>query len=113
MSTIASHSPLNITETVRDAWFQRTTSRKWQYATVGYASDSLASYLKFDICPLRFIFSIISSFRCIKMQSNEFIKRTLGSSFSLSLIECAYRMLSCQKVNVSKPFPILTEVLMG
>jgi len=23
------HSPLNISETVREAWFQRTTNRKW------------------------------------------------------------------------------------
>ena len=33
MSTTASHSPLNISETVRDrpieTWFQRTTNRKW------------------------------------------------------------------------------------
>jgi len=30
MSTIALHSPLNISETVRvEAWFQRTTNRKW------------------------------------------------------------------------------------
>jgi len=29
-STIASHSPMNIPETVRDkAWFQRTTNIKW------------------------------------------------------------------------------------
>jgi len=28
MSTIASHSLLNISETV-EAWFQRTTNRKW------------------------------------------------------------------------------------
>jgi len=33
MSTIASHSPLNISETVRDdTWFQRTTKRKWPTA---------------------------------------------------------------------------------
>jgi len=30
MSTIASHSPLKISETVRDiGWFQRNTNRKW------------------------------------------------------------------------------------
>jgi len=30
MSTIASRSPLNISETVRvEAWFQRTTNMKW------------------------------------------------------------------------------------
>jgi len=32
MPTIASHSPLNITETETieiDAWFQRATNRKW------------------------------------------------------------------------------------
>jgi len=28
MSTTASHSPLNISETVRETWFQRTTNRK-------------------------------------------------------------------------------------
>jgi len=37
MSTIASHSPLNFSETVRDrdreAWFQRTTNRKWPMAS--------------------------------------------------------------------------------
>jgi len=35
-STIASHSPWNISETVRDAWLQRTTNRKW-------ATDNLAN----------------------------------------------------------------------
>jgi len=30
MSTIASHSPLSSSETIRvEAWFQRTTNRKW------------------------------------------------------------------------------------
>jgi len=30
MSTIALHSTLNISETVRaEAWFQRTTNKKW------------------------------------------------------------------------------------
>jgi len=29
MSTIASHLTLIISETVKDAWFQRTTNRKW------------------------------------------------------------------------------------
>jgi len=30
MSTSASHSPLNISETVRvEAWFQRSTNTKW------------------------------------------------------------------------------------
>jgi len=34
MPTIASHSPLNISEIVRDrGWFQRTTSRKWPMAS--------------------------------------------------------------------------------
>jgi len=63
MSTTASHSTLNISETVTDrgvVWFQRTTNRKWHLSnghvtmtsrdpksagcsTVGYPSDSLAS----------------------------------------------------------------------
>jgi len=34
MSTIASHSPLNILETVRvEAWLQRTINRKWPVAS--------------------------------------------------------------------------------
>jgi len=29
MSTIALHLTLNISETITEAWFQRTTNRKW------------------------------------------------------------------------------------
>jgi len=29
MTTIASRSPVNILETIREAWYQRTTNRKW------------------------------------------------------------------------------------
>jgi len=59
-STIALHSTLNISETETEAWFQRTTNKKWYIkwsrdrwrhvtpkvlwgSAVGYPRDSLAS----------------------------------------------------------------------
>jgi len=46
MSTIASHSPLNISETVRDsleAWFQRTTNGEMAYGVLlnGHMTDDV------------------------------------------------------------------------
>jgi len=43
MSTIASHSPLTISETVRDreSWFQRTTNRKWPMGYQGHVTNDV------------------------------------------------------------------------
>ena len=48
MSTIASYSPLNISETVRDrpvAWFQRTINRIWPAVTFGSRRCGLSNSL--------------------------------------------------------------------
>ena len=48
MSTIASYSPLNISETVRDrpvAWFQRTINRIWPAVTFGSRRCALSKSL--------------------------------------------------------------------
>jgi len=37
MSTIASHSPLNISE----VWFQRATNRKWPMGPRGHVTDNV------------------------------------------------------------------------
>jgi len=68
MSTIALYSTLNISETVKRSWFQRTTNRKWHMgyqmvtlpktsrdpkvlwgSMVGYPSDSLASCINCSV----------------------------------------------------------------